>query len=225
MSISLHPHGLQHSRLPCPSLSPQVCPKSYSLSRWCYPTISFSVVPFSSCLQSFPALGSFPMSRLFPSSGQSIGASASASALLMNIQGWFPLGLTGLISFDLLAVQGALKSLLQHHSLKVSILQRSAFFMVQLSHPYMTTVFIKRKTGHSHVQKENHVKIQGEDSHLQAKERGLRRSYSCDTLVLGFQPPELSEHKFLLFKQPLNLWYFFMEAKTLNFHSGLKFTT
>ena len=82
------------------------------------------------------ALGSFPMSRLFPSSGQSIGASASASALLMNIQGWFPLGLTGLISFDLLAVQGALKSLLQHHSSKASILQHSAFYILQLSHLY-----------------------------------------------------------------------------------------
>ena len=104
-------------------------------------TISFSVVPFSSCLQFSPASGSFPMSRLFPSGGQSIGASASASALLMSIQGQVPLGLTSVISSDLLAVQGSLKSLLQHHSLKVSILQCSAFFMVQLPHPY---IFIKR---------------------------------------------------------------------------------
>ena len=84
----------------------------------------------------FPASGSFPMRQLFASGGQSIGASASASVLPMSIQGWFPLGLTGLIS---LQVQGTLKCLLQHHSLKTSILQRSAFFMVQLSHPYMTT--------------------------------------------------------------------------------------
>ena len=68
------------------------------------------------------------------------------------------------------------------------------------------------------------MKTQGEDGHLQAKERGLRRNQSCDTLILGFQPPEMSEYKFLLFKQPLSLWYFVMEAKTLNFHSGLKFT-
>ena len=84
------------ARLPCPSLSPQACPNSYPLSRWCYPTISSSATPFSSYLQSFPASGSFPMSQLFLSGGQSIGA--SASVLPMNVQGWFPLGLTGLIS-------------------------------------------------------------------------------------------------------------------------------
>ena len=100
------------------------------------PTISSSVVPFSSCLQSFSASGSFPMSRFFASGGQSIKALVSASVLPMNIQDWFPLELTGWIS---LPVQGTLKSLLQHHSSKASILQRSAFFMVQLSHPYMTT--------------------------------------------------------------------------------------
>ena len=87
--------------------------------------------PFSSCLQSFPASGSFLMSHLFASGGQSIGVSASASVLPMNIQGWFPLGLTW---FDLLAVEGTLKSLYQHCSSKSSILQHSAFFMVQLSH-------------------------------------------------------------------------------------------
>ena len=88
----------------------------------------------SSCLQSFPASGSFPISRLFASGGQSTGTSASASVLPMNSQDWFPLGLTGLTSF-----QGTLKSLFQHHSSKLSILWCSAFFMVQLSHPYMTT--------------------------------------------------------------------------------------
>ena len=98
MSDSLQTHGLQHTRLPCPSLSSGACPNSCSLSKWCHPTISSSVVPFSFWLQSFPASGSFPMSQLFTSGGQSIGASASASVLLMNIQNWFPLGLIGLIS-------------------------------------------------------------------------------------------------------------------------------
>ena len=100
VSNSLRPHGLQHARPPCPSLSPGVCSNSCPLSRWCHPTISSSVIPFSSCLPSFPASRSFPMSWLFTSGGQSIGASASASVLPMNIQDWFPLGLTGLISLD-----------------------------------------------------------------------------------------------------------------------------
>ena len=91
-------HGLQHTRLPCPSVSFGVCLNSCPLSRWCHPTVSSSVVPVSSCLQSFPTSGSFPMSWLFTSSGQSIGASASAPVLPMNIQGWFPLRLTVLIS-------------------------------------------------------------------------------------------------------------------------------
>ena len=90
------PHGLQHVRLPCPSLSPRVCSNSCPYSQWCYLTISSSATPFSSCLQSFPLSGSFPMSRHFASGGQSTGVSASASVLSMNIQGWFPLGLTGL---------------------------------------------------------------------------------------------------------------------------------
>ena len=97
---------------------------------------SSSVLPFSSCLQSFPASGSFPMSQLLASGGQSIGASASASVLPVNIQDWFPLWLT---AFDLFAVQGNLKSLLQHHSSKALILWCSAFFIVQLSYLYMTT--------------------------------------------------------------------------------------
>ena len=86
------------SRLPCPSPSPRACLNSSPLSQWCHPTISSSVIPFSSCLKSFPASGSFPVSQLFTPGGQSIGASASASVLPVNIQGWFPLGLTGLIS-------------------------------------------------------------------------------------------------------------------------------
>ena len=99
MFNSLHPCGLQHVRLPCPSPSPRARSNSCPLSRWCHPTISSSVVPFSSCLQSFLASGSFSVSQLFASDGQNTGASASAPVLPMNIQGWFPLGLTSLISF------------------------------------------------------------------------------------------------------------------------------
>ena len=100
MSDSLGCHGLQHTRLLCPSLSPRVYSNSYSLSWWCYLTISFILIAarFSSCPPSFPESGSFPMSQLFTSGGQSIGASASASVLPMNIKYWFPLELTGLIS-------------------------------------------------------------------------------------------------------------------------------
>ena len=96
VSDSLRPHGMKHARLACPSTSPRICSNSCPLSWWCHPTISSSVSPFSSCPQSFPASGSFPMNVLFMSGGQSIRA--SASILLMNIQGSFPLGLTGLIS-------------------------------------------------------------------------------------------------------------------------------
>ena len=94
---SLWPHWLQHARLPCSSLCPGVCPNSCLLIQWCYLTISSSATLFSFCLHSFPASGSFPVSWLYASGGQSIGASASVLVLLMNIQGWFPLGLTGLI--------------------------------------------------------------------------------------------------------------------------------
>ena len=100
MSDSLGPHGLQPSRLSCPSPTPVAYSNSCPSSWWCHPTISSSVIPFSSCLQSFPASGSFPMSQFFSSGGQSVGDSASASVLPMNIQDWFPLGLTGLISLQ-----------------------------------------------------------------------------------------------------------------------------
>ena len=100
MSSPLQPHELQHSRLLCSSLSPTICSNSCPLSRWCYLTILSSVAPFSFSVQSFPASGSFPMRRLFASGGQSFGASASASVLPMHIQGWFLLGLTGLISLQ-----------------------------------------------------------------------------------------------------------------------------
>ena len=100
MSNSFWPHGLQHTRLPCPSPTPGVYSNSCSLSWWFHPTISFSVIPFSACLQSFPASGSFPMSQFFTRGGQSIGVSASASVLPMNIQDWFPLGWTGWMSLQ-----------------------------------------------------------------------------------------------------------------------------
>ena len=136
MSDSLRPHGLQHNRPPCPSSNPGVYSNSCPLSWWCHPTISSSVIPFSSCLQSFPASGSFQMSQLFASGGQSIKSFSFSTSPSKEY--------SGLISFrmdwlDLLAVQGTLKSLLQHHSSKASILRCSAFFIVQLSHPYMTT--------------------------------------------------------------------------------------
>ena len=97
MSDSLPPHGLQHASLPCPSVSPGVCSNSYPLSQWCHRTISSSVAPFSSCPQSFPDSGSFLMSWLFTPGTPSVGTSASAWVLPNNIQGWFPLALTGLI--------------------------------------------------------------------------------------------------------------------------------
>ena len=98
MSDSLWPHGLQHSRFPYPTPTPGACSNSCALSRWCHPTISSSVIHFSSRLQSFPASASFPMSQFFPSGGHSIGISASISVFPMDIQDWFPLGLTGWIS-------------------------------------------------------------------------------------------------------------------------------
>ena len=134
MSDSLRPHGLHHARLPSPSQTPGACSNSCLLSWWYHPTVSSSVIPFSPCLQSFPASGSFPVSQFFPSGGQSIGASASASVLPMNFQDWFPLGWTGWIS---LQSKGLSRVFSQHHSSKVC--RHSAFFIVQLSHPYMTT--------------------------------------------------------------------------------------
>ena len=100
VSNSLQLHGLQHARLPCPSPTSGACSNSCPLSWWCHPTISSSVVPFSSCLQSFPASGSFLMSQFFVSGGQIMGVSPSVSVLPMNIQDWFPLGLTGWISLQ-----------------------------------------------------------------------------------------------------------------------------
>ena len=135
MSDSLQSHESQHARPLCPSPTPGVYPNSCPSSRWCHPAISSSVVPFSSCPQSLPASGSFPMSQLFMRWPKYWSFSLNISPSNEH---------PGLISFrmdwlDLLALLGTLKSLLQHHSSKASILWRSAFFTVQLSHPYMTT--------------------------------------------------------------------------------------
>ena len=127
MSYSLHPHGLQHASLPCPSPTPRACSNSGPLSRWCHPAISSSVDSFSFCPQSFPASGSFPMSRIFASCAQSIGASASASVLPMNIQDWFPLGWTGLISLQSRGVSRIFSSTIV---LKHQFFGHSAFFIV-----------------------------------------------------------------------------------------------
>ena len=145
MSDSLQPHGLQHARLPCPSQTSGACSNSCPLSQWCHPTISPSGIPFSSCLKSFPASRSFPMTLhhwnslchcilhirwpKYWSFSFSISSSTEYSQLISFRIYWF----------DLPAVQGTLESLLQHHSSKASILECSAFFIVQLSHPYMTT--------------------------------------------------------------------------------------
>ena len=136
MSNSLQSQGLQHTRPPCPSPTPGVCSNSCPLTRWCHPTISSSVVLFSSCLQSFPASGSFPMSQFFPSGGQRTGVSASASVLPMKIQDWFPLGWTGWISLQ--------SKRLSRVSSNTTVQKNQFFstqpkFIVQLSHPYMTT--------------------------------------------------------------------------------------
>ena len=118
------PHELQHARLPCLSATPGAYSNSCPLSRWCHPIISSSVVPFSSCLQTFPASGSFPMSQFFTSGGQSIGVSASASVLPMNIQDWFPLGWTGWISLQSKGLSRVFSN---------TTVQKNQFFGTQLS--------------------------------------------------------------------------------------------
>ena len=137
VSTFLRPPGQQYNRLPCPSPTPRICSNSCPLSQWCHPTISSSVVPFSSCPQSFPVSESFPTNQFFASGGQSIywsfsfniSPSSEYSALIFFRMGWL----------DLLAVQGTLKTLLQYHSAKASVFKHSAFLTVQLSHPYMIT--------------------------------------------------------------------------------------
>ena len=132
VSDSLGPHGLQHAKPPCPSLTPRIYSNSCLLSQWCHPTISSSVIPFSSHLQSFPASGSFQMGLFFASGGQSIGVSASISVLPMNIQDWFPLGWTGWIS-------------LQSEGLSIvfsnTTVQKHQCFSAQLYSPTLTSMY------------------------------------------------------------------------------------
>ena len=123
-SDSLWPHGLQHTRPPCPSPIPGIYSNSCSLSQWCHPTISSSVIPFSSCVQSFPASRSFQMSQFFTSGGQSIRVSASASVLPRNIQDWFPLGWTGWISLQSKGLSRVFSN---------TTVQKQQFFSTQLS--------------------------------------------------------------------------------------------
>ena len=124
MSNALRPHGCQHTRHPCPSPTPRIYSNSRPLSQWCYPIISSSVVPFSSCPQSFPASGSFQISQYFASGGQGIGASASASVIAMNIQDWFPLGWTGWISLQSKGLSRVFSN---------TTVQKHQFFSAQLS--------------------------------------------------------------------------------------------
>ena len=134
LSDFLWPHGLQHARIPCPSPTPAVYSNSCPLSWWCDPAISSSIVPFSSHPQSFPASGSFPMSQFFESSGQSIWVSTSASIFPMNIQDWSPLGWTGWISLQFKGLSGVFSNTtVQKHQFFCTL------FIVQLSHPYITT--------------------------------------------------------------------------------------
>ena len=132
MSDSLQPHGLQHTRLPCPLQTPRACSNSFPSSQWCHPTNSSSVFPFSSCPQSFPASGSFQMSQFFASGGHSIGVSASASVLPINIQDWFLFGFTVLIS---------LQSKRLSRVFYITTIQKHQFFSAQLS---------LRSNSHSH---------------------------------------------------------------------------
>ena len=146
VSDFLRPHGLQHTRLSCPSPTPRACSNFCLLSWWCHPTISSSVTLFSSHLQSFPASQSFQMSQFFTSAGQSTGVSALASVLPMNVQDWFPLGWIGWIS---LLSKGLSNTTVQKHQ----FLSTQLFFIVQLSHPYMTTGKTKALTRRTFVGK------------------------------------------------------------------------
>ena len=124
MSDSLQHHGLQHARLPCPSPTPGTCSNSCKLSRWCHPTVSSSVIPFSSCVQSFPSSGAFQMSQFFASGGQSIGVSASTSVLPVNTQNWFSLWWTGSISLQSKGLSKVFSN---------TTVQKHQFFCAQLS--------------------------------------------------------------------------------------------
>ena len=150
LSDSSRPHELQHARSPCPSPTAGVYSNPCPLSQWCHPAISSSVVPFSSCPQSLPGSGSFPMSQLFAWGGQSTGVSTSVSVLPMNTQDWSPLGWTGWISLQSKGLSRVFSSTtVQKHQ----FFWHSAFFTVQLSHPYMTTGKTIALTGQTFVGK------------------------------------------------------------------------
>ena len=140
MSDSLRPQGLQHARLPCLSPTPEACSNSCPSSQWCHPAISSSVFPFSSCSQSLPASGSFPMSQLFTWGGQSIGVSASASVLRMNTQGWSPLGWTGWISLQSKGLSRVFSN---------TRVQKHQFFGAQLPHSLTLTSIHDHWKNHS----------------------------------------------------------------------------
>ena len=157
---TLWPHGLQHSRLPCPSPTPRVYSNSCPLSQWCHPTISSSIVPFCFCLQSFPASGSFQMSQLFESGGQSIGVSASTSVLPMNIQDWFPLGWTGWISLQSKGLSRVFSNTTVQKPMLNGLLYCSKLFwtpLVQVEKPHLW----KQKSSHglrvSHSTQDGHT--------------------------------------------------------------------
>ena len=134
MSDSLRPHELQHSRPPCPTPTPRAHPNSCPLSRWCHPTLSSSVIPFSSCPQSYPASGSFPMSQLFTSGGQSIGVSASISNIPMNTQDWYPLGWTGWMSLQSKGLSRVFSN---------TTVQKHQFFVTQLYFLIGSIIFLE----------------------------------------------------------------------------------
>ena len=146
MSNSLRPHGLQHTRLSCPSAIPWACSNSCPLSQWCHQTILSSVIPFSSHLQSFPASGSFPISQFFTSGGQSIGVSASASVLPMNIQDWFPLGWTGWISLQSEGLSGVFSNttVQKHQFFSAQLSSQSNSHMHTSSHQYKTIALTRQ---------------------------------------------------------------------------------
>ena len=150
VSDSLQPHGLQHARLPCPSPTPRIYPKSCPLNRWCHLTISSSIVPFSFHLQSFPASGFFPMSQFFASGGQSIGVSVSASVLPMNILDWFPLGWTGWISLPSKELSRVFSNttVQKHHTLSrfvIAFLPRSKSLLISWLQSLSTVILDTKK--------------------------------------------------------------------------------
>ena len=207
MSDFLQPHWLLHTRLPCPLPFRGACSNSCPLSRWCHLTISSSVFPFSSCLLSFPASRSFLKSQFFTSGGQSIGV--SASILPMNIQDWYSLGLTGLISLQ----SKGLSSLLQHHSSEASILWCSALFTVQFSHPYMTpgkTIALTRWTFVSKVMSVLFNMLSSLVIVFLPRSKHLLISWLQSPSAVMLEPPKIACHCFHFFPTICHKWWDWM---------------